>query len=238
MIFKRTTSSNNPDHEHWISVSDLMSGLMMVFLFISIALMRHAFVERDKIKDVAKAYETTQIAIYESLKSEFEPDLQRWSAKINKDTLSVEFENTEVLFQMGSATLQPRFEEILNDFFPRYIKSLKPYRNSITEIRIEGHASSYWSIDATPERAYANNMVLSQARTRSVLFYILNMTRTNEEKDWLRKHIAAIGFSSSHLVMKNGREDPRASRRVTFRLLTNAEQQIRRILGTENENQN
>ena len=202
MIFKRTTSSNNPDHEHWISVSDLMSGLMMVFLFISIALMRHAFVERDKIKDVAKAYETTQIAIYES------------------------------------ATLQPRFEEILNDFFPRYIKSLKPYRNSITEIRIEGHASSYWSIDATPERAYANNMVLSQARTRSVLFYILNMTRTNEEKDWLRKHIAAIGFSSSHLVMKNGREDPRASRRVTFRLLTNADQQIRRILGTENENQN
>ena len=81
-------------------------------------------------------------------------------------------------------------------------------------------------------------MVLSQARTRSVLFYILNMTRTNEEKDWLRKHIAAIGFSSSHLVMKNGREDPRASRRVTFRLLTNADQQIRRILGTENENQN
>lgn len=76
MIFKRTSSSNSPDHEHWISVSDLMSGLMMVFMFISIALMRHAFVERDKIKDVAKAYETTQIAIYESLKSEFESDLQ------------------------------------------------------------------------------------------------------------------------------------------------------------------
>ena len=238
MIFKRTTSSNNPDHEHWISVSDLMSGLMMVFLFISIALMRHAFVERDKIKDVAKAYETTQIAIYESLKSEFEPDLQRWSAKINKDTLSVEFEDTEVLFQMGSATLQARFEEILNDFFPRYIKSLKPYRDSISEIRIEGHASSYWNADATPERAYANNMVLSQARTRSVLFYILSMARTNDEKDWLRKHFAAIGFSSSHLVLKNGREDARASRRVTFRLLTNADQQIRRILGTENENQN
>lgn len=236
MIFKRTLNPSNDDHEHWISVSDLMSGLMMVFMFVSIALMRHAYIERDKIKDVAKAYETTQIAIYESLKTEFEPDLKKWSAKINKDTLSIEFEDTEVLFKMGSATLQPRFEEILDDFFPRYIESLKPYRDSISEIRIEGHASSYWNIDTTPDRAYANNMVLSQARTRSVLFYILDMARTDTEKEWLRKHIAAIGFSSSHLVLKNGREDARASRRVTFRLLTNADQQIRRILGSDNEN--
>ena len=28
------------ESEHWVSVSDLMAGLMMVFLFISIALMR------------------------------------------------------------------------------------------------------------------------------------------------------------------------------------------------------
>lgn len=238
MIFKRTSNTGNSDHEHWISVSDLMSGLMMVFLFISIALMRHAYMERDKVKNVAKAYEITQKAIYESLQTEFGTDLKKWSAKIDRDTLSVEFEDTEVLFKMGSATLQPRFEEILNDFFPRYIQSLKPYRDSISEIRIEGHASSYWNVDTTPERAYANNMVLSQARTRSVLFYILDMARTEKEKEWIRKHIAAIGFSSSHLVMKNGREDARASRRVTFRLLTNADQQIRRILGADNEDQN
>ena len=39
--------------EHWLSVSDLMAGLMMVFLFVSIALMRDALIERDKIKEVA-----------------------------------------------------------------------------------------------------------------------------------------------------------------------------------------
>lgn len=45
-------SSNRPSDsgEHWMSVSDLMAGLMMVFLFISVALMRDAMVERDKIK--------------------------------------------------------------------------------------------------------------------------------------------------------------------------------------------
>ena len=53
--------------EHWMSVSDLMAGLMMVFLFISVALMRDAMVERDKIKDVAETYQQTQQAIYISL---------------------------------------------------------------------------------------------------------------------------------------------------------------------------
>jgi hypothetical protein len=51
------------DGEHWLTISDLMAGLMMVFLFIAIALMRSAFIERDKIKDVAVAYREGQVAI-------------------------------------------------------------------------------------------------------------------------------------------------------------------------------
>ena len=50
--------------DQWMSVSDLMAGLMMVFLFISVALMRDAINERDKIKEIAIAYEQTQQAIY------------------------------------------------------------------------------------------------------------------------------------------------------------------------------
>ena len=48
--------------EHWLSVSDLMAGLMMVFLFVSIALMRDALIERDKIKEVAITYQENQVA--------------------------------------------------------------------------------------------------------------------------------------------------------------------------------
>lgn len=229
----RTTGFARPreDLEHWVSVSDLMSGLMMVFLFISIALMRNAFEERDRMRGIAEAYENTQIAIYERLQSEFAADLESWRAHINPLDLSVEFTDTEVLFEIGSADLRPRFQAILSDFFPRYMRALEPFRDSITEIRIEGHASSYWNADATPERAYANNMQLSQARTRSVLFQILANEPDPSEREWIRSHVAAIGFSSSHLVMRNGREDARASRRVTFRVLTNANQQIRKILG-------
>ena len=33
----RSRRSNKEDAEHWIGISDLMSGLMMMFLFIAVA---------------------------------------------------------------------------------------------------------------------------------------------------------------------------------------------------------
>jgi hypothetical protein len=56
-IFGASESRVYEDSDHWMSVSDLMSGLMIVFLLISIALMRTALIERDKIKQVAVAYQ-------------------------------------------------------------------------------------------------------------------------------------------------------------------------------------
>jgi outer membrane protein OmpA-like peptidoglycan-associated protein len=81
-IIKQSASSNHQDSEHWMSVSDLMSGLMMVFLFISIAMMRSAFIERDTIKEVAVTYQENQVAIYNQLMLEFKNDLARWDADI------------------------------------------------------------------------------------------------------------------------------------------------------------
>ncbi len=71
------------------------------------------------------------------------------------------------------------------------------------------------------------------------MFYIQTIPEMNVQKDWLRQHIAAIGFSSSHIVKDaKGRENAEASRRVTFRVLTNADNadmKIREILKKYNE---
>lgn len=239
-LFSRKGLDNNTsekdDIEHWVSSSDLMSGLMMVFLFVSIALMRHAYEQRNQMRNIAVAYENTQYAIYYSLMDEFREDLPKWNAKINRETLSIEFTDISILFEFGSAKLKPEFEEILNDFFPRYMRRLEDYRDSIQEIRIEGHASSYWSSKASEDEAYANNMILSQERTRSVLFHVQTMPELSEQKTWMKKHIAAIGFSSSHIVTDTeGNENADASRRVTFRVLTNADKQLQRMLSESNE---
>lgn len=219
------------DADHWMSVSDLMSGLMIVFLFISILLMRNALGERDKIKEVAVAYQNNQVALYENLKKEFQNDLDAWNADIDPLTLAFEFKSPDVLFQTGSAIIKPAFQHILDDFFPRYLKVLGQFRHSLNEIRIEGHTSSQWNQQTQPEEAYFRNMALSQERTRSVLLYIQNMDAVKSEKEWIRKNVAAVGFSSSRLVLdEHGQEDAQRSRRVTFRVMTNAETQIRKIL--------
>ena len=222
---------NIEEEDHWISVSDLMAGLMMVFLFISIAMMKSAFDERDMIKEVAVAYQENQVAIYDALMEEFEGDLDTWDATIDQATLSFEFRSPNVLFGRGEISLKPAFKKILDDFSPRYLSILMKYKKSINEVRIEGHTSSVWNYSTSEEAAYFNNMKLSQGRTRAVLEYVYQLPGLREEKPWIKKHIAAVGLSSSHLVQsKDGAEDREKSRRVNIRVITNADIQIQKIL--------
>ena len=62
-----------------------------------------------------------------------------WDAVFTED-LILTFQGPEVLFDTGKADLKPRFKQILQDFFPRYVKIITSpkYKNSIQEIRIEG----------------------------------------------------------------------------------------------------
>lgn len=231
-------SVSQADEEvHWLSVSDLMAGLMMVFMFISIALMRNAFLERDKvqiekdkIKEIAVAYQQNQVAIFDALMNEFEGDLDRWGAEIDKETLSFIFKSPDVLFAIGDITIRPKFRMILDDFFPRYLEVLLRFKDSIDEVRIEGHTSSVWTHKTNDEEAYFKNMELSQGRTRSVLQHVYSLDTIEPNRSWVKRHIAAVGFSSSRLIMENGKENSERSRRVTFRTITNAETQIRQII--------
>ena len=223
-------SPSTDDGEHWFSISDLMAGLMMVFLFISIALMRHAYCERDRIKEIAVAYRDTQLAIHEALENEFEHDLVNWDASISTD-LSVAFHSPDVLFETGEAILRPKFVSILDGFFPRYLSVLEQYKREIDEVRIEGHTSSEWQ-GTTGDDAYFNNMRLSQARTRSVLEYVQSSATLSSSRDFIMAKVAAVGFSSAHAIRDEvtGLEIPEASRRITVRVVTNAETKIRKIL--------
>ena len=42
---------------HWVAVSDLMAGLMMIFMLISVVFMVDVETERNRIQDVAILYE-------------------------------------------------------------------------------------------------------------------------------------------------------------------------------------
>ena len=172
------------EEEHWSATSDLMAGLMMVFLLVSIAYM-HAIEqdkqeiitaqkkierEQEKIKAIVVTYQETQSALYDQLNDEFKEDLPRWQASIDRESLSVQFFEPEILFQAGSAEVTPKFKEILDDFFPRYLEVIfsDKFREAIAEVRIEGHTSSEWiQGKSTPDEAYFPGSVLYIRRERN-----------------------------------------------------------------------
>jgi outer membrane protein OmpA-like peptidoglycan-associated protein len=232
-VFGSPLKHAHQDSEHWMSVSDLMSGLMIVFLFVSVAMLHFVRVERDRIKEIAVAYRDTQVTIYKELEREFAGDLEGWGAEIDADTLEVRFLDPELLFEHGRSNLRPSFREVLDEFLPRYFSVLTRHMDRIEEIRIEGHTSSDWAHGVSVEAAFFKNMSLSQSRTREVLEYSILRASSNAQRDWIRRKVAAVGFSSSRPVLdRAGGEDPHRSRRVAFRVLTDSETQLKRIIDT------
>jgi len=227
-----------PRETHWIPLSDLMTGLMMVFLLVSIAYMVQAEAQKaaaetakQRVTDIAVLYKQLQTELYQDLRSEFEKDLPRWGAELDQTT--IRFREPDVLFDTGKDTLKPRFKSILDDFFPRYVRILTSdkYRESIEEVRIEGHTSSFWSSATSDQEAYFRNMELSQARTRTTLSYVMSLDPVFDQLLWLRKHVTANGLSSARAIIgANGKEDTLRSQRVEFRVRTDAESRIAKIL--------
>lgn len=220
------------DEEHWITVSDLMAGLMVIFLFIAITYIRPIVEVQGKIREIVVAWNESEVDIHDALYAQFKDDLPRWNAELDRPTLSIRFKAPEVLFDQGRAELKLEFREILEDFFPRYLHTLNTFRSAISEVRIEGHTSSEWPGAATEHEAYFKNMALSQARTRSVLEYSLTLARVADLAGWAQGLITANGLSSSQLIVENGIENQDRSRRVEFRVRTNAKEQIVKILET------
>jgi outer membrane protein OmpA-like peptidoglycan-associated protein len=221
------------EESHWIPLSDLMTGLMVIFLLIAVSYMMQVEADAARIKNVAVAYSEIKDALFEDLNREFQKDLPKWNAQLLKSDLTIRFSEPEVLFATGSSELKPEFQAILRDFFPRYVRILtsRKYRDSISEVRIEGHTSSDWNGVASTEDAYFLNMELSQARTRSTLAYVMSLPADRDQIAWLRKYVTANGLSSSRLILNDkGEEDVARSRRVEFRVRTDAETRLAKIL--------
>ena len=227
---------------NWISFSDIMTGLMIIFLFISISYMlevQKKQAERDLIFEEFKA---TKEELYNELDKEFKADFQEWKVKLDKD-LSIKFTNPDVLFESGKTDIRVTFADILDDFLPRYFKVIlqEKYKDKISEIRIEGHTDTFPApnFDSDP---YIANILLSQKRSAEVVKYFRNteyFKNISPEKvsliDFL---LTANGLSFGRTVDDNGQltiisglpVNNEKSRRVEFRIITTSDKLIERVL--------
>lgn len=77
-------------HDIWMSVSDLMTGLMVVFMFIAVSYILKVQKEEEKITVIVNEYQDTRNKIYEALSEEFKTQSTSWDMEIGKD-LAVRF---------------------------------------------------------------------------------------------------------------------------------------------------
>lgn len=237
----------------WLSISDLMAGLMVVFMFIAISYMISANEAQQQISDVLTGYGLLDKKLNSELHREFSSDLKAWGAEITDDNTFrfkgpiqlVKYGTIEVLFDQGNDRINRQFKEAISDFFPRYVDILlqEDFDGYIEEIRIEGHTSTEWQ--NLPRSSlisrYLNNAKLSQQRSFSVLDYCAQLqhpTVTNN-KIWLVDILRANGMSFSKIVSSRGQvvphsvvhsggasEDRHRTRRVDFHVWTNVERKI------------
>lgn len=219
---KHTEYESKEENAFALSTGDLMAGLLFIFILLLMGTLLQVQEKAEQDEAIVNRYDKTKTQLYIDLQNEFKDDLATWRASIDS-TLCIRFQEPSMLFDEGEAILKPNFQEILNDFFPRYIAVLSrpEYRDNIEEIRIEGHTNSNGD--------YYSNMELSQDRTRAVLQYCFSLM-SDKQIIWLKRLVTANGLSSSHLILnKNGEEDKNLSRRVEFRVRTNAEKQLEDI---------
>ena len=228
--------------KEWLSISDMMAGLMMIFLFISVLYMdqikKDSEKQMKKVKDsVEKAKEITikykddRERIFEKLNREFEKDLKKWNAEIEKASLTIRFLSPDIMFQPMRSSLKNRFKVILNNFCPRYFKILFKFKGSIEEIRIEGHTSKEWK-GVSEKEAYFKNMKLSQDRARAVLRHCLTIQATEKQiNDWAKEKLTANGLSSSRSrIPASSVKDREKNRRVEFRVQINESRVLDEII--------
>ena len=226
---------NNKLSAPWSSISDMMSGLMMVFLLISVSyayqVSKQSVVvkkQNERISEIVGEYEDYNRLIYEDLVATFGHRLDEWDAEIDEQSLAFRFNNPVVLFQPGKSNITIEFAEILQDFWPNYITIMKKYDQVIREVRIEGHTSSEWS-GSTIDESYFNNMALSQSRTRTALEKCYLFTPV-DDLAWVRSSVTANGMSFSKPVFtSSGEEDFVQSRRVEFTVVVDSQQKLDEI---------
>lgn len=186
------------DATTWIALSDMMTGLMAIFLALSIAILLIKESKRDAI------ILTVSESIINKLKQ------KGIDANIDPKTGRL-MVSTDTNFDFNSADLKAQGKSDLDTIIPIYaeaIFTLKPEQiDSIDRILIEGHTDKVGS--------YVSNMTLSSQRANAILTYIDSMDNF-KYKDQLLRKLTAVGRGENDATGADNRENP-ADRKVVIR---------------------
>lgn len=213
MRLKRTYNQDDTGNIFWITMTDLMTGLVLVFIVLFFYVYIHNHINRVEQN---MAQENANKVLQETLKNE--------NIEASVDAISgvVKISDLE-LFNLNSYKLSPKGRAYLDKFAPAYFNSLfsnEYLDKNIDKIIIQGHTDSQtYTGKFSEDEQYMKNMELSLKRAYEVANYMTNTSYNKINGTRLRKMIIVEGASFSEPVIENGKENYNKSRRVELKLV-------------------
>lgn len=180
----------------WLSIGDLMSGLLMFFALLFITVM-------VQLKNYQEAFDKLPLVILNTLRQEV-PGGDKLEVDPKTGDVSIP---DAILFDEDSAELKPAGKQFLLSFIPVYSKvifSNDEFDRMIVRVIIEGHTSS--------SGTELENMNLSLQRALSVSDYISSLNFSTQSQ--FKYKILAAGRGE---LDANQQIDSPADRKVVFR---------------------
>ncbi len=205
--------SGEEENVFWVTMSDMLLGLMMVFMTL-FAFAMTGFTQ-TKVQQQQIQSEVAQKLI-KNLKA------QNINAEVDKVTGQVKISNLE-LFDVNSYTLSSNGQKYLSKFIPIYVNTIfssDKLSDKVSNILIQGHTDSQmFKGVASKDEQFIKNMDLSTKRANSVVQYVFKTGYNKKYDDKLTKLLVVEGKSFTEPVLVNGKEDYDKSRRVELKLM-------------------
>ena len=215
--YQPNKTNSSDDNVFWVTMSDLLLGLVVVFLVLFVFAIT-GFTQ-NKVNEKENQYKITEQIANELQKNNIKVDVDKFSGRIKISDLE--------LFELNSYELSPKGREYMSKFVPVYLNTImkdKNVRDNISQIVIEGHTDSQSFAGAkTEEEKYFRNMDLSLKRASSVAQYIVfsEYDGKNLYKKDLFRLLSVEGKGPSEPVLVDGKEDFSKSRRVELKITFN-----------------
>ncbi len=227
MRLKLKKEDNSQDNIFWVTMTDLMTALVLVFMVLFFYTYMTSTYERlESGIEQQKAAENLEKSLKE----------QNIEATIDGNKGIVKISDLE-LFEINSYELSEKGKKYLNKFAPAYFNSLftNDYLNkNIAKIIIQGHTDSQtYKGKFSEDEQYMKNMELSLKRAYSVANYMISTQYNKDNGNKLRKMIIVEGASYSSPILINGKEDFAKSRRVELKLVMKNEKKQQEITQQE-----
>lgn len=196
----------------WITMSDLLLGLMIIFLTLFIFSMI-GFTQNSTQEQV------TQIELSDKLAE----NLTAKNIPVQIDKLSGMVKISDLqLYEVGSYELSPKGKAYLDKFIPIYLDTIlsdEKVSEKLENIIIVGHTDSqmFKGVNSKNEQ-YVKNLDLSLLRANALASYIFQTNYNKKYDEKLRKLLIVEGKSYTEPILVDGKEDYGKSRRVELRI--------------------